>query len=214
MSAFVEINRMQFHLFPLGDYQRSYGDWRDDKDDKKRALQDLPANSYPTQSKENEYIFTFSKTNAALPRLALWEAPEAKDIRDQVISCACGILAPPTMKGRFGEHFMASGEHAQCFGEDHERNIWECMYDAVINGQAGMRRHAMGEDAFLQGSCSQFDCTTPAAEAAEGGLQHPADGHPICSACLMKLDLDPICKEVGAKATASPTQPGPKLQRV
>lgn len=128
-----------------------------------------------------------------------------------MISCKCGILAPPHVKGRYGEHFAASGDHAQCHGEDHERNIWECMYDAVMNGQTGMRRHALGEDAFLQGSCWAYDCSTPAAEAAVSGLTHPENGHPICSPCLMKLDLEPVCPVASSAAPAAASE-NPSLE--
>ena len=82
------------------DFGRSYGDWRDDKTGVgSTSQQDMPTNSYPQQNKENEFIFTFAKTDGPFPALPLWEAPEPKQIKDAVISCRCGILAPPHVKG-------------------------------------------------------------------------------------------------------------------
>jgi hypothetical protein len=206
MSGCLEIHRELFGKFAnstMGDYQRSYGDWRDDKTGVgSTSQQDMPTNSYPQQNKENEFIFTFAKTDGPFPALPLWEAPEPKQIKDAVISCRCGILAPPHVKGKFGEHFAASGDHAEVKGEEHEKNIWECMYEAVMNGQDGMRRHALGEDQFLQGSCCVSGCTTPASQARAEGLTHPVTEEPICSACFTKVEEALLKEEPKAAATA------------
>jgi hypothetical protein len=145
MSGFAEIHREVFFKFPLGHYQRSFGDWRDDG-------RNITGNVYPEQDKNNEVIFTFQRTEHDIPALPLWDPPPVDSVADEVVTFKCGVMAPKDQKWALQSQKGATGDYEEMKGEDHKRVIWECMYDEVMNGQEGMRRKAMGEDSFLAGT--------------------------------------------------------------
>jgi hypothetical protein len=178
MSGFAEIHREVFFKFPLGGYTRSFGDWRDDG----RAMVTTD-NIYPEQDRNNEVIFTFQRTEHSIPALPLWDPAPVDSVAHEVVTCSCGVVAPLDQKRTLPPHFGMAGDHQEMKGEEHKRVIWECMYDEVMNGQDGMRRKAMGEDSFLQGSCSNPKCKTPADEARSNALLDENE-LPICRSCF------------------------------
>merc|ERR1719171_3089947 len=118
MSAFVEIHREVFFKFPLGAYARSFGDWRDDG-------RVISGNVYPEQDKNNEAIFTFQRTESALPALPLWDPAPVESVANEVVTCSCGVLAPLESRHTLMPHFGLAGDkapdHKLMSGEEHKR---------------------------------------------------------------------------------------------
>lgn len=142
LSGFAQISRQRFGAWKHCNYDRAYGDYRDNKE----TGQEMPANGYRGQAKANEITFCWEMVDMELPELQLVEAPAAKDVAKEVVSCSCGLLVPPECKNRHTrEHFGARAGHQECFGDEHEQKVWQTLFDATMNGQEGMRRYILGD---------------------------------------------------------------------
>jgi hypothetical protein len=154
------VARHPFSTWKYNDYDRAYGDWRDEDE---VVTTNTPTNGYRGQIKSNEVVFAFEAVETELPDLPLVAAPEASEVAPQVASCACGLLVPleavfSHRAGRKGgtPHFQKEGEHRETTNsEEHHQIVFDTLMEAVMNGQEAMKRWTIGEESVVEGTAKR-----------------------------------------------------------
>merc|ERR1719265_867195 len=154
MSGFSLQLKSSLALWTLGNYKRSYGDWRDDEGEEKVEFEGS-GNTYRSQDQRQEMVYTFEMQDCEYDDLTVVEAPKVEDVAPHTVSCCCGLVCPPGAKRSHqtkGGHFSTlDKEHKENDKntpegkEAHEEAVWNALMDAVMNGQEAMRRHTMGD---------------------------------------------------------------------
>merc|ERR1719409_599706 len=106
VSGYKRVDRHSFREWAYKDYERAYGDWRDNDE---VVMTNTPqagtnAQGYRGQVAHNEVVFCFEMVDTDYVDLTLVKPPATDDIAPHVSSCACGLIVPPESIGghKFG----------------------------------------------------------------------------------------------------------------
>lgn len=134
LNEFVHVATLPFQEWTLSQYNRSFGDKRDQH----KRLEGTSSYTAQRAEKDMVYCFTYSPTGVQPPKCPIRRPPSCSDLFAATCACRCGFICPSEMRDTEScrHHLKPSGPHQTLEGQERQAAV-VALYKRFLSELSG-----------------------------------------------------------------------------